>query len=82
MKEINYANSKTIVLKVDISSKELGENLEYILTEYFGDQVTDVDHGKGLLEDVYMLSPQSAPKIGQSIIQRISAEKEEMSTGF
>uniref|UniRef100_A0AC35TQN8 DUF2969 family protein n=1 Tax=Rhabditophanes sp. KR3021 TaxID=114890 RepID=A0AC35TQN8_9BILA len=80
MKEIKKASFKTIVAKVNIASKELAENLEYVLIEYFGDQVTNASHGNGSFEEMYMLSPAKAQKIGHLIIQRMFNFKGEVST--
>uniref|UniRef100_A0AC35TKV2 Uncharacterized protein n=1 Tax=Rhabditophanes sp. KR3021 TaxID=114890 RepID=A0AC35TKV2_9BILA len=73
---------KAIVPQMGVSAKELAENLEYILTEYLGAQVKNIDYGKCSFEEVYKTSPDSAQLIGQLIIGKMFGVKEEIPVAF
>uniref|UniRef100_A0AC35UB35 DUF4172 domain-containing protein n=1 Tax=Rhabditophanes sp. KR3021 TaxID=114890 RepID=A0AC35UB35_9BILA len=72
---------KTIVVEMDVPSKELVENLECILIQYFGDQVKMSTTANALLKKD-MLSPGSAQLIGPFMIEKMFYLKIEVPTGF
>uniref|UniRef100_A0AC35TNC6 DUF4476 domain-containing protein n=1 Tax=Rhabditophanes sp. KR3021 TaxID=114890 RepID=A0AC35TNC6_9BILA len=81
-KKDNESYFETIMLRKGVFSTESADNLEYILTEYFGVQIKSMDHDKCFFEEVYKLSPDSSQLIGQLLIEKMFAAEEEVPSGF